>query len=315
MIALARQPSDGQKIVEAIIRRLPSTHPEYPYYYEHLQRILAGFAGEQRMDAEWLEIELPYPYYFLHGLQMINRSGSTHQIDTIFLYAHFVLILEIKNITGILSYHAPFSQFTRTTAEGVLESMADPFQQVARHVAWIKSLLQQERLDLPVLSAVVIATKNGILTEGFREQPVFHVTGLRTHLQKWLQQYPQSEKDTKMLFRFAMLLLSMHQKITKELKVPLQDIIKGVLCSRCANGQRLRYHYKKWLCPRCGVEEHNALHRALEDYRLLVGTMLTNKSFYEFFAIDSPNIAYKLLQQLPLKAEGTKRHRKYWITH
>ncbi|KOY80671.1 hypothetical protein [Lysinibacillus macroides] len=58
---------------------------------------------------------------------------------------------------------------------------------------------------------------------------------------------------------------------------------------------------------------YDALYRTLEDYHLLVGSMLTNKSFCEFFAIDSPNRAYKFLQQLPLKAEGTKRHRKYWI--
>lgn len=51
----------------------------------------------------------------------------------------------------------------------------------------------------------------------------------------------------------------------------------------------------------------------LMDYRLLVGSKLTNKSFREFFAIEYPNLAYKLMQQLPLKAEGIKRHREYWI--
>lgn len=114
--------------------------------------------------------------------------------------------------------------------------MTDPFQQVARHVTWMKSLLQQECLDLLVLHAVVVASKNGILIASFREQSIFHVTGLRTHMQKWLQQYPLLEKDTKKLFRFAMLLLSMYQKVTKEMKVSLQEIIKGVLCSQCADG-------------------------------------------------------------------------------
>ncbi|WP_341302559.1 hypothetical protein MHB44_09540 [Lysinibacillus sp. FSL H8-0500] len=160
--------------------------------------------------------------------------------------------------------------------------MTDPFQQVARHVTWMKSLLQQECLDLPVLHAVVVASKNGILIESFREQSIFHVTGLRTHMQKWLQQYPLLEKDTKKLFRFAMLLLSMHQKVTKEMKVSLQEIIKSVLCSQCADGQCLRYHYKKWICPRCGAEEHNALYQTLEDYHLLVGSMLTRVFCYRF---------------------------------
>ncbi|WP_341302558.1 nuclease-related domain-containing protein [Lysinibacillus sp. FSL H8-0500] len=112
-------------MVEEMIRRLPSSHHEYRNYDEHLRRIQAGFAGEQCVDAEWLEIELPSPHYFLHNFQTINRFGSTHQMDTIFLCPHFVLILEIKNITGILSYHAAFSQFSRTTAEGVVEGRYD----------------------------------------------------------------------------------------------------------------------------------------------------------------------------------------------
>ncbi|WP_235473622.1 hypothetical protein [Lysinibacillus macroides] len=46
-------------------------------------------------------------------------------------------------------------------------------------MTWMKSLLQQECLDLPVLHAVVVASKNGILIESFREQSIFHVTDLR----------------------------------------------------------------------------------------------------------------------------------------
>lgn len=59
--------------------------------------------------------------------------------------------------------------------------------------------------------------------------------------------------------------------------------------------------------------DRDALIRSLEEYRLLVGQQVTNRSFREFFGIDSPDLAYKLMQQLPLKAEGVKKHRKYWI--
>ncbi|MDM5233077.1 nuclease-related domain-containing protein [Lysinibacillus pakistanensis] len=313
MILLARQTSELQKILEVIVRRLPRTYNEYFNYNEHLRRIKAGFAGEQRVDAEWQELDLPSPHYILHDFQVINHAGSTHQMDTIFLCPHFLLILEIKNITGILSYDASFAQFIRTTADGTVEAMSDPFQQLERHVAWMKRLIQQERLSLPILHAVVLATKNGILTEDFKRQPIFHVTGLRSRMQKWLELHQPSVKKGEDLFRFANLLLTMHTRVKREINVPLRDIVKGVLCTNCVDGQPLRYHYKKWLCPRCGLVDRDALIRTLEDYRLLIGTKLTNKSFCEFFAIDSPNLAYKLLQQLPLKAEGIKRHRKYWI--
>ena len=61
--------------------------------------------------------------------------------------------------------------------------MTDPFLQLERHVVWMKKLLQKERIDLPVLHAVVLATKNGILTKGFDGSPIFHVAGLRFYLQ------------------------------------------------------------------------------------------------------------------------------------
>lgn len=241
----------------------------------------------------------------------MNDFGSTHQMDTIFLCPHFVLILEIKNITGKLSYDASFAQLTRTTADGMVEGMTDPFLQLERHVVWMKKLLQKERIDLPVLYAVVLATRNGILTKGFEGLPIFHVAGLRFYLQKWMERHqPRVRVD---LLRLANLLLSLQTKLKKEVEVPLKEMAKGVLCPQCVNGQRLTYHYKKWTCPRCGLVDHNALIRTLEDYRLLVGQQVTNRSFREFFAIASPNLAYKLLQQLPLKAEGVKKHRKYWI--
>lgn len=311
MILLARQPSDSQKILEAMLQRLPQTHKEYAYVRERLGRVKAGLAGEQRVDAEWLELDLPTPHYFLHDFQTMNDFGSTHQMDTIFLCPHFLLILEIKNITGILSYDASYAQLTRTTIEGTVEGMVDPFLQLERHVAWMKKLLQRERFHLPIVHAVVLATRNGILTKGFEGQPIFHVTGLRSCIQRWTEMYQPVKAEA--LLPFATRLLSMHTRLKKEMTVPFKEMMKGVVCPHCGNGQRLQYHYRKWTCPRCGLVDHNALNRTLEDYRLLVGPQLTNRSFREFFAIESPNLAYKLLQQLPLKAEGEKKHRKYWI--
>ncbi|MFY0518721.1 nuclease-related domain-containing protein [Lysinibacillus sp. UGB7] len=313
MIVLARQKSETQKIYEALIRRLPSTHAEFTYYSERLRRIQAGYAGEQRVDAEWLEMNLPHPHYFLHDLQVINRFGTSHQMDTIFLCPHFILILEIKNITGYLEFDEAFAQFTRTNAEGIVEGMLDPLHQVKRHVEWMKGMIQQERLDILVKYAVIFATKNAILSQSLRGQPVFHVSGLRNQVKAWLQQHNEVFMDEAALQRFANLLFTMHTPMKRQLTLPIQDIVKGVLCPRCSDGQKMSYRYKKWFCERCGLVDNQEIFTTLDDYRLLINGWLTNKSFCEFFAISSPNVAYRILQQLPLKALGTKRHRRYWI--
>ncbi|MED3802371.1 nuclease-related domain-containing protein [Lysinibacillus xylanilyticus] len=313
MILLDRQKSEQHKILEALIRRLPSTHTEYMNYFEKLRRIHAGFAGEQRVDAEWLEIILPHPHYFLHNLQILNLFGTTHQIDTVLLCPQFILILEIKNVTGFLDFDESFNQFTRTTAEGDVEGMTNPLHQGMRHMEWMMVMLQQSRLEIPVHYAVVFATKNAILSKSLRGQPIFHVSGLRYYVRELFQQHKEAAYDEEKLFQFASKLMSMHRPIKREMALPVQDIVRGVLCESCLNGQTMIYRYPKWYCQRCGTVDQEAIFRTLEDYRLLVGKSLTNKSFCEFFKIDSPNTAYKLLRKLPLKAEGTKSNRKYLI--
>ncbi|MFF2177764.1 nuclease-related domain-containing protein [Lysinibacillus sp. NPDC058147] len=315
MILLNRQESEQHKILEALIRRLPSTHTDYMNYFEKLRRIQAGFAGEQRIDAEWLEIILPHPHYFLHDLQIVNHFGTTHQIDTVLLCPQLILIIEIKNVTGFLDFDESFSQFTRTTIEGDVEGMTNPFHQGSRHLEWMTEMLHQSRLKIPVHYAVVLATKNAILSKSLRGQPIFHVSGLRYYVRELFQQHKEATLDEEKLFQFASKLLSMHRPIKREIALPVQDIVKGVLCESCLNGQPMNYRYPKWYCQRCETIDNEAIFRTLEDYRLLVGETLTNKSFCEFFKIDSPNSAYKLLQKLPLKAEGTKSNRKYLIVN
>ncbi|MCG7434801.1 hypothetical protein [Lysinibacillus fusiformis] len=64
MILLARRTSETQKTLEAIVRRLSNSHREYSNYDENLRRLKSGHAGEQRVDAEWLEIDLLPPIIF-----------------------------------------------------------------------------------------------------------------------------------------------------------------------------------------------------------------------------------------------------------
>lgn len=314
MIVLARQKSETQKMLEALLRRLPASHNEYAYFQEWHRRLSAGFAGEQRVDREWLEIDLPQPHYFLHDVQITNHFGTTHQIDTIFICPNFALVLEIKNIVGHLEYDATFHQFNRMTVEGNVEGMTDPFHQVKRHVEWLERLFEQLQIEIPVKYAVVFATKNAILSQSLRDQPVFHVSGLRYQIRKWFQQYSMVKLNDEVLHQFVEKLLALHKPMKRNFPFPLQDIITGVLCPNCAYTQKMQYRYKKWRCVHCGKVDERAIFVALEDYRLLVGKMMTNRSFCVFFDIRSPNVAYKILQHLPLRATGTKRHRKYWIT-
>lgn len=313
MIILPRKISDTQRILEALERRLPLTHEDFTYYSEQLRRIKAGFAGEQRVDREWLEIDFPQPHYFLHDLQVTNRFGNTHQIDTILLSPFFLLVLEIKNITGFIEIDKRFHQFNRTTVEGRVEGMSNPFHQVERHREWLIQMMQQEGIVLPIYYAVVSATKNAILSPSLHGQSIFHVTGLRYEIKKLLSRYSNNSVDASTLEQFMKTLLAMHVPKKREIKVPAKDLITGVLCPNCQYKQKMYYSNNKWFCSCCGNRNLASMYSAMIDYRLLVSETITNKEFCAFFGVGSTNVAYKLLKHMKLVESGAKKNRTYRI--
>ncbi|MCY9546052.1 hypothetical protein [Lysinibacillus xylanilyticus] len=50
--------------LEALKRRLFEEDPDFSYYNEQFRRFDAGFAGERRVDREWLELVCPMSLYF-----------------------------------------------------------------------------------------------------------------------------------------------------------------------------------------------------------------------------------------------------------
>ncbi|MFJ7736255.1 nuclease-related domain-containing protein [Lysinibacillus sp. NPDC097287] len=313
MIILPRKISDTQRVLEAIERRLPPTHEDFSYYSEQLRRVKAGFAGEQRVDREWIEIDLPQPHYFLHDLQVTNRFGNTHQIDTILLCPYIFLVLEIKNITGFIEIDEQFHQFNRTTAEGRVEGMSNPFHQIERHVELLSRRMKEEGIVVPIKYAVVSATKNAILSPSLHGRSIFHVTGLRLEVKKLLSQYRNPSVDPSNLEQFMKTLLAMHVPKKREIKLPVKDLITGVLCPDCKYKQQMYYSNNKWFCLCCGNRNLASMYSAMIDYRLLVSETITNKDFCAFFGVGSTNVAYKLLKHMKLVESGAKKNRTYRI--
>lgn len=57
--------------LEALKRRLLEEDPDFSYYHEQFRRVDAGFAGEKKVDLEWLELVYPYTFFVLHNLMLL----------------------------------------------------------------------------------------------------------------------------------------------------------------------------------------------------------------------------------------------------
>ncbi|MDM5246294.1 nuclease-related domain-containing protein [Lysinibacillus sp. G4S2] len=310
-----REVSSKQRVLEMIERRLPKSHVKYDYFQEMLGRTKAGIAGEQRVDREWREIYLEHAYYLLHDVELKDESagGSTHQMDTLFMSQHFVLIVEIKNIVGHVEYMEDNHQFIRITSDGRVDGFRNPFDQVKRHARFLRRLFQMSGHHIPIEYIVVSANPNMIMTPTFLSQPIIHVSGLAERIGQLFKQHQQvclSETDLREL---SADILTRHKPTQWTLDIKVDELKKGALCSHCHFDHVLRYTHGKWRCSNCQSINNQSMLVALHDFRLMISNNITNAQFRNFFDIDSEKAVYYLLKKLKFEAIGENKNRKYII--
>lgn len=74
---------------------------------------MAGYRGEQSLD---YYLGFLTNYFILHDLRLPDRDHH-FQLDTLLISPYFILILEVKNISGTLIFDDHFKQLIRVTPE------------------------------------------------------------------------------------------------------------------------------------------------------------------------------------------------------
>jgi hypothetical protein len=149
MILLERDESRKLHTLQAAIRR------GLTEWHDTLYRMKSGLAGEEYVDRAWADFQLEEPYFLLH-----NYCAGKHQMDTVFLCGRFILIVEIKHMSGRISIEAEKAQFLRIKEDGSVESFRNPVDQVKRHVRFMEHLTARR---LPVLYAIIFSHSRTII--------------------------------------------------------------------------------------------------------------------------------------------------------
>ena len=313
MILLERTKPHQLCYMHALVRRLHPADEEFPDYHARLSNLEAGFYGEQRTDRELADFSIPHRHYLLHNMELLNPQGFTHQIDTIVFTPHFLLILEIKNMTGRLFYKPGHFEFGRIRQDGATENFNDPFEQAYRHQLLLESLLRSWNIHMPVEYAVVITNQNAVLDESLRELPIFHVSGLRRSINRLFIKYPEPRLTDAVFEQASKRLMAALHRTRPKRRVSPDRLKKGVLCPRCEFQNVMQYTARNWHCKSCNTKDKTALRQALDDYRLLINDQITNKAFREFVGIESISAASKILLRLGFEKIGDKRGAFYII--
>lgn len=312
MLLLDRKTPNSVKIIEALLRRLDSNDKDFTYFQDYLTRLKVGHEGEHRVDREWFEMPYLEQHFLLLNYEVENEFGFTHQVDTLLLTRHFLLILEVKNIAGRVDYEEHKHQFIRRRQNGIEDILTNPIDQLNRHEEFFQRFLAKMKLSLPIEKAVVMANPSTVIGNVPKSPPVIHASGLRSFVKKCLVRH-SSVLTSSQLEKLAKVLLSKVESRQFDLNISLDRIRKGVLCESCNYREVMAYKQGFWCCPKCGVRSRRALLRALDDYRLLVSDKITNREFREFFNVGSIFAASKILTRLNLESKGNNKGRFYII--
>ena len=301
-----------------LLNRLPSNHLCIEEINEQIAMHQAGISGEKSLN---------FPLSFLddkrfliyHDLRLFD-GVHYFQIDTLVVTQHYLLILEVKNISGTLMFDPAFNQLIRIS-DTKEEAFPNPLTQVERQRSQLRALLQKINIpEVPIETLIVVANRRAVLkaTEEvqFISSKVIRNEYLPTKVKLLDKQYGEERLTVKEVRKIGRTLVKLHEPldrdVLKRFSISQDELIVGVACPACARLAMLRLH-GRWFCERCGTYSRNAHLKALQDYALLVSREITNQEARRFLRMDSVSATSKMLRAMNLPCEGIKKGRKYFL--
>ncbi|MBU8878105.1 NERD domain-containing protein [Bacillus sp. FJAT-29790] len=317
MIKKERKKPIKLRKLEALVRRLPTTHPKKQFIMDHLAKNEAGFRGEQALDYHLTF--LPSENFFIfHNLRLQDNKKRFFQIDTLILTPKFHLILEIKNISGNLFFDQEFHQLLRTY-KNEIQSFSDPLLQVRRQRFQLQSWLHHNKFPLvPIIPFIIISSPSSTIQTNPRYshllRNVIHSDALPLKVEELEKNHQQALISKKESTAISRKLVKMHVPYNPDIlslyQISKKDIIQGVYCDNCFSFSMKRV-WGAWQCTHCNDFSPHAHLPAIDDYSLLFGSNITNQELRAFLGIQSESVARKILTSVCSESYGQKKNRGY----
>lgn len=302
--------------LEALIRRVPPSHPKVPILRTHLLKRNSGYQGELAIDYP-LSFLSEKEYFIFHDLRL-KISDHHFQLDTLIICKKFIIILEVKNITGSLYFDQEFHQLIRTL-DGEETVFPDPVTQLKRQMFQLKQWLNSKQFaTLPIIPFVVITNPKAIIKASNKElrEIVINRHYLITKLQQIEIKFNKNIITMKEIKKISRLLLKEHsplnQSILEQYGISHLELLMGVICPLCGHRPMERI-YGTWFCEKCQQSNRNAHKSALIDYYLLYCSKINNQKAREFLNISSPFLTSRLLKSLNLTSSGSTKNKVYTL--
>ncbi|WP_159462219.1 nuclease-related domain-containing protein [Halobacillus sp. Marseille-P3879] len=305
MIVKERKKPEHLLALEALMRR---TYSRIDDMERDLSLYRAGFKGEESFDYHLKN--LSPAFHILHDVRLQIDDDYT-QLDTILLSEKFIVVIEVKNFIGKLTFDEARHQLIRTL-EGKEEAFLDPLLQVRRQKNYLRKWLNLHSFpDLPLETLIVISKPSTIIETS--NPSVLHSAYLPFKISELASNYEKQILGQNDLLRLGQELQQAHTPrkvdVLQKYQIRKENLRVGVYCPGCTTLPMAR-GYGKWKCSFCGLASADAHIESLRDYRLLVGDVITNRELRWFLQIDSERIARSIIQSLyPVGKTKGRRYR------
>ncbi len=304
-------------MLEALIRRLPSSHPQIQSIEKELAKRKAGFRGEQALDY-YLEYLPSEDYYLFHDVRLHDRIHY-FQIDTLLVTPYFLLIVGVKNIAGKISFNQNLPQMVRLL-DGREDGFQDPFTQGEWHQNSLSRWLYINDFPfVPIDYLVVISNPTTIIeTSEYIPKKLTHNSNLLFKIEELAKFFTERHLTENQVKRLCTALNEQHTPhkpdVMKQFGITEDELLSGVFCEKCKTLTMERTH-GRWVCRNCGSISRTAHIQAFEDYKLLMNDTISNRELREFLKLSSSKIARDLLKSMLNESNGNTKGRRYHIPY
>ncbi|KMJ56373.1 hypothetical protein AB685_22335 [Bacillus sp. LL01] len=306
--------------LEALMKRLSPHHPKHALIEDEYAKHAAGYRGEQQLDY-FLAPFIRKDIHILHDIRL-ELDNRYFQMDTLILTPQFLLILEVKNLVGSLTFDHQFQQLLRKVDEKE-DVFPDPLIQVKRQESFLSEWLTRHNIpSIPITTLIVIANPKTKIQANEQHQEaikkITHAANVPNKLLHLQQHYSQLALSNQLCEQLADLLLKNNQPYDQPI-LPLyqlkqEDLITGVYCPYCQARPMNRLH-GRWECPVCSAISHNAHKSAIRDYALLIDPTTSNCKLRTFLHLTSRFTTKRLLQSVRATQTGTNKGSTYDLSN
>ncbi|PKR77774.1 hypothetical protein CEY16_07535 [Halalkalibacillus sediminis] len=286
----------------AIEKNLKGNHPRTSLIRNEVGVLSAGYHGENEMNY-YLDMLMDEKLIALRNVRL-SLMGKFFEIDLLILTPTFMLVTEVKNLTGVvLIDHRSGRMFQHINSKE--KRYRDPILQVDSQAKQLEYFLKKKGVRFPPIHQLVVFVNRNVHFKGYDDQKLDDRIISAYKFPATFQEIKRDSSGVEVNWNIAYLAEMLESSIIPKDYKWLQyfelnygDFEPGVKCAECSRKMFRDYKLKNWVCCGCGYASHWAFVESLKDFYLIFGDQITNRQARWWLGVESDSTTRRLLTKI-----------------